>query len=145
MEEIIDRVFWEIRHSGFERKLIGGIVLTGGGALLRNLDKLVEFNTGMTTRVGLPIDHLAHGYAEEVCSPIYATAIGLMLKAAEDLEAGRIKLPTTETKPETNKTATPQNKGQESIVENQEGSWFSRLFEKTKAFFEADPDSEFDK
>jgi len=33
MEELLDYILWEIRRSGYERKLIGGIVFTGGGAL----------------------------------------------------------------------------------------------------------------
>ena len=77
MEEIFDYVVWEIRRSGFERKLIGGIVLTGGGSLLRDIEKLCEFHTGMGTRIGIPVEHLGHGYAEQVASPIFATSIGL--------------------------------------------------------------------
>lgn len=61
-EEIFDYVLWEIRKSGLERKLIGGIVLTGGGSLLKDIHKLAEFHVGMSTRIGLPIEHLAHGY-----------------------------------------------------------------------------------
>ena len=80
MEEVLDYVVWEIRRSGYERKLIGGIVLTGGGAMLRDVDKLCEFHTGMSTRIGVPIEHLAHGYQEKVASPIYANAIVLLGK-----------------------------------------------------------------
>ena len=67
-----------------ERKLIGGIVITGGGALLNHIDKLAEFHTGMSTRIGLPIEQLGHGYDERVCNPIYSTAIGLLLKGIEN-------------------------------------------------------------
>ncbi|HRF41806.1 MAG TPA: cell division protein FtsA, partial [Saprospiraceae bacterium] len=35
-EEILDYVMWEIKRSGYERKLIGGLALTGGGALLNH-------------------------------------------------------------------------------------------------------------
>ncbi|NRA51791.1 MAG: cell division protein FtsA, partial [Phaeodactylibacter sp.] len=80
VEEILDYVIWEIRRSGFDRKLIGGIVLTGGGALLSHIDKLSEYHTGMSTRIGTPIEHLAHGYHEQLSSPIYSTAVGLLIK-----------------------------------------------------------------
>ncbi len=141
MEEIIDRVFWEIRQSGFERKLIGGIVLTGGGALLRNIDKLVELNTGMTTRIGTPIDHLAHGYAEEVCSPIYSTSIGLIIKGLDDIESGRIKV----TQSQIADIANPQVAAEKPELATADAgeSWTEKIFKRVKDFFEADPDSEF--
>lgn len=81
VEEILDYVYWEIQRSGYEQKLIGGIVLTGGGSLLKNIDKLTAFHTGMEARIGRPIETLAHGYPKELESPIYSTGIGLLLKA----------------------------------------------------------------
>ncbi len=63
-EEILDYVVWEIKRSGYADKLIGGIVLTGGGALLNHMDKLTEYHTGMSTRTGIPVEHLALGYHE---------------------------------------------------------------------------------
>ncbi|RME94656.1 MAG: cell division protein FtsA, partial [Bacteroidetes bacterium] len=93
MEEILDYVVWEIRRSGFDRKLIGGVVLTGGGSLLRHVDKLVELHTGQNCRVGTPVEHLAHGYHEQLSSPIYATSLGLLLKGFEDIDSGKIAPP----------------------------------------------------
>jgi cell division protein FtsA len=151
MEEIIDRVFWEIRHSGFERNLIGGIVLTGGGALLRNIDKLVELNTGMTTRIGVPIDHLAHGYAEDVCSPIYSTAIGLLLKGIDEMESGRISISQPDLSDLSIKNqpnaqaaqAATAPQAEPVAAQAEKGNWWDSIFEKTKEFFTADPDSDF--
>lgn len=80
MEEILDCVYNEIRKSGYERKLIGGIVLTGGGSMLKHMDHLTEYVTGIQTRIGHPIEHLAHGYPEQLSSPIYATVIGLLIQ-----------------------------------------------------------------
>ncbi|MFM2135787.1 MAG: cell division protein FtsA [Bacteroidota bacterium] len=85
MEEIIDYVFYEIVHSGYEKKLIEGIVITGGGALLKHLPQLVEYRTGKDTRIGYPNEHLAKG-ADEVKSPMFATAVGLVIKGYEKLE-----------------------------------------------------------
>ena len=141
MEEIIDRVYWEIRHSGFERKLIGGIVLTGGGALLRNIEQLVELNTGMTTRIGIPIDHLAHGYTEEVCSPIFSTAIGLLLKGIDETESGRIAISQPDLSDLSSKM--PQTAVTEPEATGEKRNWYDNIFEKAKEFFTADPDSEF--
>ena len=61
MSEIIEQVHYEIRNSGFENKLIAGIVLTGGGSQLRHIAQLFEFITGMETRIGYPTEHLASG------------------------------------------------------------------------------------
>jgi len=131
-EEILDHVIWEIRRSGFERKLIGGIVLTGGGALLNHMDKLAEYHTGMSTRIGLPIEHLGHGYHESLSSPIYATAIGLLLKGIEDMENGRLNLDTDKA---------PEGKVDKEQPEGP--AWYEQIFKKTKEFFEAEPDQEF--
>jgi cell division protein FtsA len=80
MEEIIEHVYYEIKNSGYEKKLIAGIVLTGGGALLKDLIQLTEFITGMDTRIGYPNEHLANTVSEELASPIYATGIGLVIE-----------------------------------------------------------------
>jgi cell division protein FtsA len=140
MEEIFDYVVWEIRRSGFERKLIGGIVLTGGGALLRDIEKLCELHTGMSTRIGIPVEHLGHGYGEQVASPIYATAIGLLLNGIQ-LEEEKVRTrPVVEEKPVEEKTETPAVA--EAAPEKQPNAnrWFDNIFRKTKEWFEAEPD-----
>jgi cell division protein FtsA len=90
MEEIIEQVYFEIRNSGFERKLIAGIVITGGGAQLRHLPQLFEYMTGMDTRIGYPTEHLASGN-DKVASPMYATGVGLVLKGFEYAERSNRK------------------------------------------------------
>lgn len=79
MEEIIELVYREIKNTGLEKKLIGGIVLTGGGALLRHLNMLTEFMTGMETRIGFPNEHLSANTPKPLNSPMYSTGIGLLL------------------------------------------------------------------
>ena len=83
MEEIIEHVYYEIRNSGFEKKLIAGIVLTGGGALLKHIAQLTEFMSGMDTRIGYPNEHLAPDVPDEMASPMYATGIGLVIEGIE--------------------------------------------------------------
>ncbi len=85
MEEILDAVLYEIENSGVMDKLSAGIVLTGGGALLRHLPQLVKFKTGLDVRVGYPNEYLAADILEEVNQPMYSTSIGLLLKGFEDL------------------------------------------------------------
>jgi len=87
--EIIEQTFVEIRNYGHEepkKKLIAGIVLTGGGAQLKHIKQLVEYITGMDTRIGYPNEHLAGDSEEEISSPMYATAVGLLMKGLRDKE-----------------------------------------------------------
>ena len=84
--EIVEQVYVEIKNYGHEeqkKKLIAGIVLTGGGSQLKHLKQLVEYITGMDTRIGYPNEHLAGDSDEEIASPLYATAVGLLMKALE--------------------------------------------------------------
>lgn len=91
-EEIIEHVYFEIKNSGFEKKLIAGIVLTGGGAQLKHIAQLTEFITGMDTRIGYPNEHLAPGLPEEMASPMYATGIGLVIIGLQRIEKESVKV-----------------------------------------------------
>ncbi|MFS4417842.1 cell division protein FtsA [Maribacter sp. 2307ULW6-5] len=84
--EIVEQVYMEIKNYGHEeqkKKLIAGIVLTGGGSQLKHLKQLVEYITGMDTRIGYPNEHLAGDSDQKVASPLYATAVGLLMNAIE--------------------------------------------------------------
>ena len=83
--EIIEQVYLEIKNYGNDeakKKLIGGIVLTGGGSQLKHLKQLVEYVTGMDTRIGFPGEHLAGNSKNS--SPIFSTAVGLVMKAIDN-------------------------------------------------------------
>ena len=87
--EIIEQVYLEIKNYGHEeqkKKLIAGIVLTGGGSQLLHLKQLVEYITGMDTRVGYPNEHMAGDSDSEVTSPMYSTAVGLVLNKLDSYE-----------------------------------------------------------
>jgi cell division protein FtsA len=159
-EEILDHVMWEIRRAGFEGpELIGGIVMTGGGALLRDIDKLTELHTGMPTRIGTPIEHLAHGYQEKLTSPIYSTGVGLLLQGFADLDAGKVnpalakKKAAAEEKAKAEAEAkaraeqeaarTQEQSKQEEAMSGGGSGWLDNVFKKTKEWFEAEPDSDF--
>ena len=80
--EIIEQVYMEIKNYGHEdqkKKLIAGVVLTGGGSQLKHLKQLVEYVTGMDTRIGLPNEHLAGNNSIEISNPTFATAVGLVM------------------------------------------------------------------
>ncbi len=83
MEEILDMVMLEIKNSGFENKLGKGIIITGGGSLLKNILPLVKAHTGMETRIGYPVERLSSGMDMQVRNPMYATCIGMVIKGNE--------------------------------------------------------------
>ncbi|MFA5575239.1 MAG: cell division protein FtsA [Brumimicrobium sp.] len=123
MEEIIEHIYYEIKNSGYEKKLIGGIVITGGGAELKNIEQLFQFVTGMDSRVGYPNEHLGSTPTNEsLTSPMFATGVGLVLKGFEANERMNKK---NETKI---KTHSKRNKG----------SFFDKILERGKSFFEED-------
>jgi len=122
MEEIIEQVYFEIRNSGFERKLIAGIVITGGGAQLKHLPQLFEYMTGMDTRIGYPTEHLASGN-DKVASPMYATGVGLVLKGFEYAERNNRKESSVSTRK-------PKKKATSGL--------FDKLLSKGKEWFEED-------
>jgi len=81
MEEIIDYVTFQIESSGHYDKVGAGVVLTGGGALLKNLPQLIKYRTGLDVRVGLPDKFLAGNIPAEAHMPMYATSVGLLMSA----------------------------------------------------------------
>jgi len=93
--EIVEQVFAEIKAYGHEdprKKLIAGIVLTGGGAQLKHIKQLVEYITGMDTRIGYPNEHLAGNSSEEISSPLFATAVGLVMNSIENSTQSAVRM-----------------------------------------------------
>lgn len=123
MEEIIENVYYEIKSSGFEKKLIAGIVVTGGGAQLKHVSQLVEYITGMDVRTGYPNEHLAKGI-EEVKSPMYATGVGLVIKGIQEQEKRKNR---------------NKNIPEHSPVKHR-GNWFNLIFSKGKEILGDDSD-----
>lgn len=89
MDEILDYVVYHLKQVDLDKKLYGGLILTGGGAQLKHLIQLTEYKTGLTTRMGFTGEHLAGAHADKVNNPKYATCIGLILRGYYDLETGR--------------------------------------------------------
>src|SRR5690554_5398538 len=93
VEEIIEMIFAEIKAYGYDnprKKLIAGIVLTGGGSELKHIKQLVEYITGIDTRIGYPNEHISGESAKLVSRPLFATAVGLMMES--DINNSRSRL-----------------------------------------------------
>ena len=80
LSEIFDIVNNEIQKVNSEHKLIAGIVLTGGGAMMKHIQQLAAFKTGLDVRIGYPNEYLANDTAEELASPMYSTGVGLVIE-----------------------------------------------------------------
>lgn len=91
MQEILDYVVYHLKQIDLDKKLFGGIILTGGGAQLQNIIQLTEYVTGLGARLGYPNEHLAGGHAEALMNPMYSTCIGLILRGYHDFESGRLR------------------------------------------------------
>ena len=127
MEEIIEHVHYEIRNSGFERKLSGGIVVTGGGSQLKHITQLFEYITGIDTRIGYPTEHLGSSNTiENLTSPMYSTGIGLVLKGFQSLDVKQ-KLQTNEN---TTEKEGQKNEKEKPVQKESRGPFFKSIFEK---------------
>ena len=140
--EIIEQVYVEIKNYGHEeqkKKLIGGIVLTGGGSQLKHLKQLVEYITGMDTRIGYPNEHLAGGSDEEIASPLFATAVGLVMDGLK-----RQDRKTTDEKEdvvaENEMSPVTDNEQEEQIIQEEpkkeRRSFLDKLTERVKDFLD---------
>ena len=133
--EIIEQCFLEIKNYGHDdqkKKLIAGIVLTGGGSQLKHLKQLVEYITGMDTRVGYPNEHLAGDSDESTTSPTFSTAVGLLMAALDKMPVEAIQ-------------EVPEEKAEESIsveesiqttVPKNRNSIFEQWTDKFKEFLD---------
>lgn len=140
MEEILEFVLFEIKSSGYERKLSAGIVVTGGGSLLKHLPQLVMLTTGLDCRIGTPNEHLA-GSEDELKNPLYATGVGLVMKGIEkyerELKRGRnnIKIEVEQEKPE---EKVKESKKVVGHSQRKVGSFFTSIIERTKDWMSDD-------
>ncbi len=119
MEEILEIVGIEIKRSGYADSMSAGVVVTGGGSLIKNICPLANEILGLDAKVGIPLG-ITGGLKEEVDSPIYATGVGLVMHA---LRSG-----TTN-----NKTMMPQSSKGTSVeqvmqkITERMKSWFKEL------------------
>jgi len=127
MEEIVDLAHAEILNSGFEGKLTGGIVITGGGSQLHSVRQLVEYQTGMDARIGYPNEHLGKSKLEQVKSPMFATAVGLVLVGYRSLDERENRYQEAKA---LNRNMVQQDKQKSG---KREGDFFSKIINKTKS------------
>ena len=81
--DIFEHVEKILKQAGYAQKLPEGLVIVGGGAMMRNLDKFVKDLLGMAVRIGKPTEKLG-GVFDLVDNPKYTTALGLALMMYDD-------------------------------------------------------------
>lgn len=146
MEEIIDAVNFEIQSSGYADKLSAGVVLTGGGAMLKHLPQLVKFKTAMDVRIGLPNENLSGNSKEEINQPMFATSVGLIMRGLDYMETFKSSFnagPRTDEKAGTNKEEDVENEELEGVYGEEDGkkSWTEKLKQHLSSMFETEDQS----
>lgn len=77
LEELFDAITKELKKAGRHAKLPSGVVLTGGGAKLKNIVEYTKETLGLAVRKGSAKGF--GGVAEHIDEPQFATAAGLMI------------------------------------------------------------------
>lgn len=141
MEEIFDHIYFELTKSGYHTKLIAGVVLTGGGAQLKNIRDLASFHLGMSAKIGEPGEKLAHGYPKVLASPVYSTSIGLLIHAIQENEK-RVEAPKTGVNEDSNQ---PGKGGNESEKDGSkpENNFWSKFVKKASDVLSPQVDRDF--
>ncbi len=134
LEEIIELIHAEIITSGYENKLSGGIILTGGGAQMACLKQLVEYMTGMEARIGYPNEHLGKSKIDAVKSPMFATTLGLVLSGFKALDDRENRYMESQGKSE---SSSNKYRGDRK---NTGTKFFTNIIEKTKSLLIDDVD-----
>jgi cell division protein FtsA len=114
MEEIFEIAAMEIKRSGYSRHLAAGVVLTGGGALIKGVAELAREVLGMPVKIGIPSGFTA-GLVREIENPIYATCVGLVLHGLRNKETSQIEF------------RNGNGKGKIKQVFNKMKSWFNEM------------------
>ena len=85
-EELFTIINSILEEKDLKNEINGGVVLTGGGALIKGMAELGEYTLGVPTKVSAPIP--IGGMTKVIESPIYSTVLGLLLEAAKDSPVG---------------------------------------------------------
>ena len=142
MRQLLEQVLYEIQKSGFERQLIAGVVLTGGGANLTHIKEFSELITGIDSRVGVSTENLDKDDNfpyENLSNPMYATGVGLVIygileeekkaqsvaDAEPELIAEEVTVQQEEVESDTETKKTKEKKPKKKLI-NRDGASFGK-------------------
>ena len=131
LQEIVDNIAEQIKVSGYEEKLGAGLVITGGGSQLKNLQLFLEERLKMTVRKASARKNSINNSPDLANDPAMTQALGLLLfgwdnceeivvETPED-EKEEVVMPIREKKPKSNKK---RGAGFFTKVENMLGGMF---------------------
>lgn len=126
MQEIFELVHAEIISSGYEDKLAAGIVVTGGGSQLQFVKQLCELMCATDARIGYPNEYMGKSKIESVKSPMFATAVGLVLSGFKAIDERNLDYMRKKSK------ETQGNKPRKEKEPVQGSMFFRKMLEKTK-------------
>lgn len=134
MAEIFEYVDYELRTSGYKDKLSAGIVMTGGGSMMKHSQQLMSLITGKDTRLGLPHKHLTGTEAQKIANPLFATSVGLVMLGVDKMKPEFV--PTAVA----NQDEDPQakKKSVRGADKPKVGNFFQSLINKASSFLEDD-------
>ncbi len=91
LQEIFKFVLKEIKKSGFGAQIPSGLVICGGGALTVGLLDQAKYVIGFPARIGNAVG--LSGLVDEIDSPSFATAAGLILYGSSGASGKELKIP----------------------------------------------------
>jgi cell division protein FtsA len=85
-EELFQVIREVIVEKNLQNEITGGFVLTGGGALIRNLSELAEYYLEKPVKIGYPMAF--GGMTTAMQHPKFSTVLGLLQESRHETEAG---------------------------------------------------------
>lgn len=86
VEEIFELAMQRLVDAGWSHQIAAGVIVTGGSSMLRGADAVAGKLYRMQVNIGIPRGFSADGFAKEVSSPMYATAVGLAMYSVEHVD-----------------------------------------------------------
>lgn len=132
VEEILGFINQQILLANANQYIGIGIVLTGGGALLKNMPQLTSYCTTYESRIGYPLVHINQNSQKLLNNPQYATAIGLLIIGFEE-EEKKLNEKKSEIKEEEKNTIAISNELEEVLNDTKQKEKKEATHNTTKA------------
>ena len=132
LEMILQQVDYELKNDSYDKLLIAGIVLTGGGSKLKHIAQYTEYITGITTRIGEPDDSFTAADTIDYQDPMYSTGIGLVLKGFEYEDKNSLPQEDMVIAPENSQEQTDQTEISANKKDKKEKDKKTKMRSKTK-------------
>lgn len=113
LDEIFSEVRKKLKTAKYDQRLPEGIILTGGGAKMRDIEVFAKETLEAAVKIGVP--QSLGGVSEAVEKPEYSVAVGLALLAADQIN---LDMPST------------TKKSKKPIKTLKAPSFFKKLFSK---------------